>query len=241
VSVPQRLDVDTVVRRAAVVLAGVAFAGSWLHVVEFAAAKGQPWVLAAVIATMPEVSVAVCILVLRSGPALARKLWAALVLVTSAGFTVRANLGVVVPSDWTAVMVAVWPAWAAIGAAGLVEGPRHRPTAKPAARTATEPATPPATPTARPAKPAATRPATEPATTGPVAAVEDVRALPVAEQVAWFRRELPAHGARTAAQWAAITGLPQRTVERRLAAAREPVEQGPVGVANAPLAAGGAL
>src|ERR687885_32853 len=93
-----RLDVHAVVRRAAVGLAAVAFAGSYLHVPTFAAAKGQHLVLALVIAAMPEVSVAGCTRCLRSGCTLWQGVWAGVVLASSVAFTVRANLGVTIPS-----------------------------------------------------------------------------------------------------------------------------------------------
>lgn len=199
-----RLDVDAVVRRAAVGLAAVAFAGSYLHVATFAAAKGQHLVLALVIAAMPEVSVAVCILRLRSGCTLWQGVWAGVVLASSVAFTVRANLGVTIPSDPAAIMVAVWPAWAAIGAAGLVEMRRH----EPAAPVATRPATAPA----KPATPAASADseldATFPAGRGREA-----------EQVAWFRTALQSFPSRTDKRWADLTGLSERTVQRRIDAA----------------------
>jgi hypothetical protein len=214
-----RLDVDAVVRRAAVGLAAVAFAGSYLHVATFAAAKGQHLVLALVIAAMPEVSVAVCILRLRSGCTLWQGVWAGVVLASSVAFTVRANLGVTIPSDPAAIMVAVWPAWAAIGAAGLVEMRRH----EPAAPVATRPATAPA----KPATPAATSPATAPAKPATPAASADSEldaTFPAgrgreAEQVAWFRTALQSFPSRTDKRWADLTGLSERTVQRRIDAA----------------------
>src|SRR5919199_309025 len=207
-----RLDVDAVVRRAAVGLAAVAFAGSYLHVATFAAAKGQHLVLALVIAAMPEVSVAVCILRLRSGCTLWQGVWAGVVLASSVAFTVRANLGVTIPSDPAAIMVAVWPAWAAIGAAGLVEMRRHEPAPPLAPPPPTAPPAPPPPAPAKPATPAASADseldATFPAGRGREA-----------EQVAWFRTALQSFPSRTDKRWADLTGLSERTVQRRIDAA----------------------
>src|ERR687885_342132 len=137
-----RLDVDAVVRRAAVGLAAVAFAGSYLHVATFAAAKGQHLVLALVIAAMPEVSVAVCILRPRPGRTLRQRAWA-----------------------------------------GALLAPR------------------------------AASPASELDAPFPVGRGGE------AEQVAWFRPALQSFPSRTDKRWADLTGLSERTVQRRIDAA----------------------
>lgn len=117
---------------AAVALAVVAFAGSFDHVRTVVAAHGQPGWLSWVIAAMPEVSVALSVLKVRrsrsTGEATA---WAWVVGGSAAAFTVAANLATAEPSPWGYV-VAAWPAWASISAAGLIElrgpvGPVERP------------------------------------------------------------------------------------------------------------------
>ena len=56
---------------------------------------------------------------------------------------------------------------------------------------------------------------------GPVAVMAgEVADMTVTDQVAWFARQLPRHPGRTAAEWSRETGLAQRTVERRISAAR---------------------
>lgn len=64
---------------------------------------------------------------------------------------------------------------------------------------------------------------------GPVAVLAgEVADMSVADQVAWFARQLPRHPGRTVAEWTRATGLAQRTVERRIAAARRLDDPGEV-------------
>ncbi len=103
---------------AAVLLAAVAFAGSFVHVQRTVADHGQPGWLSWAIAAMPELSVLLAVLrVRRDG---ARQAWPWIVGGTAAGFTLSANLAQAEPTIWGWV-VAGWPAWAALGAAALVE------------------------------------------------------------------------------------------------------------------------
>lgn len=69
-------------------------------------------------------------------------------------------------------------------------------------------------------------PPQETAVAGPVAvASAPVADMTLADQVAWFARHLPRHPRRTVPEWMAETGLAKRTVERRIAAAREVMAQ----------------
>lgn len=102
----------------AVLLTGVAFAGSFVHVQRTVEGHGQAGWLSWAIAAMPELSVLLAVLrVRRDG---ARQVWPWIVGGTAATFTLSANLAQAEPSVWGWV-VAGWPAWAALGAAALVE------------------------------------------------------------------------------------------------------------------------
>ena len=118
---------------AAVALAVVAFAGSFTHVQEVVSGHGQTGWLSWAIAAMPEVSVLLAVLKVRrartSGEATG---WAWITGVTAAGFTVSANLATAEHSGWGYV-AAAWPAWASIGAAGLIEMGGGRPEPAPTA------------------------------------------------------------------------------------------------------------
>jgi hypothetical protein len=139
---------------AAVGLAGVAFAGSFTHTHKTVTELGQSGWVAVATALMPEVSVALSVLRIRRGGLPAQVRWAWLVLVTSAAFTLWANLMQAAPGVG-GLIVGGWPAWAAIGAAGFIEMGKPAPApAKPAARpvkvTATKPAPASAPPAAAP-------------------------------------------------------------------------------------------
>lgn len=102
----------------AVLLTGVAFAGSFVHVQRTVEGHGQAGWLSWAIAAMPELSVLLAVLrVRRDG---ARQTWPWIVGGTAAAFTLSANLAQAEASVWGWV-VAGWPAWAALGAAALVE------------------------------------------------------------------------------------------------------------------------
>lgn len=106
---------------AAVVLAAVAFAGSFSHVRSVVAENGQDGWLSWAIAAMPEVSVLLSILKVRRARTTGEPTtWAWIVGGSAAAFTVAANLATATPTLWGYV-VAVWPAWASIGAAGMLE------------------------------------------------------------------------------------------------------------------------
>jgi len=114
---------------AAVALAAVAFAGSFDHVQATVNAHGQRGWLSYAIASMPEVSVALAVLKVRRARGTGEATgWAWLVGVSAAAFTVSANLATAEHSAWGYV-VAAWPAWASIGAFGLIEvgGPAQEP------------------------------------------------------------------------------------------------------------------
>lgn len=103
---------------AAVVLAVVAFAGSFTHVRETVEQHGQAGWLSFAIAAMPELSVLLAVVKVRRDGV--RQPWAWIVGGTAAAFTVAANLAQAEPSVW-GLVVAGWPAWAALSAAGLIE------------------------------------------------------------------------------------------------------------------------
>jgi hypothetical protein len=105
---------------AAGALAAVAFAGSFEHTRSTIVEHGQTGWIATATALMPEASVLLGVLRIRRGGRPAQVRWAWLVLVASAAFTIAANLAQAEPSLWGYV-VAGWPAWAAIGAAGFIE------------------------------------------------------------------------------------------------------------------------
>lgn len=105
---------------AAVGLACVAFAGSFDHTLATVQDHGQAGWVAVATALMPEVSVALSVLRIRKGGRRAQVQWAWLVLVSSALFTVWANLEQAQPTVG-GMIVGGWPAWAAIGAAGFIE------------------------------------------------------------------------------------------------------------------------
>lgn len=105
---------------AAVFLAAVAFAGSFDHTLATVQDHGQGGWVAVATALMPEVSVALSVLRIRKGGRPAQVRWAWLVLVSSAAFTLWANLEQAQPSVG-GLVVGGWPAWAAIGAAGFIE------------------------------------------------------------------------------------------------------------------------
>ena len=104
----------------AVGLTVVAFAGSYTHVQEVVDAHGQHGWISWAIASMPEVSVLLSVLKVRrsrnTGEAVA---WAWLVGVTSAAFSLSANLATAEHS-WWGWIVAGWPAVASVGAAGMI-------------------------------------------------------------------------------------------------------------------------
>jgi hypothetical protein len=104
----------------AAALAAVAFAGSFEHTRATVIEHGQTGWIATATALMPEASVLLGVLRIRRGGRPAQVRWAWLVLVASAAFTIAANLAQAEPSLWGYV-VAGWPAWAAIGAAGFIE------------------------------------------------------------------------------------------------------------------------
>lgn len=117
---------------AAVFLAAVAFAGSFDHTLATVRDHGQGGWVAVATALMPEASVALSVLRIRKGGRPAQLAWAGLVLVSSAVFTLWANLEQAQPTVG-GLIVGGWPAWAAIGAAGFIEmsGPaRERPAVK---------------------------------------------------------------------------------------------------------------
>jgi hypothetical protein len=148
--------------RGALTLAGVAFIASLSHVTEYVGDHRQGSVMAIVTALIPEIAVVLCILRLRRGAVGFQRAWTVLVLATQVAFTVRGNLGDLMALSWDDELVAVWPSWAAVGAAGLIElgafaapkadQPRARPRAA-AASPAGTPASsvPGAVPAARPA------------------------------------------------------------------------------------------
>lgn len=132
---------------AAVFLAAVAFAGSFDHTLATVRDHGQDGWVAVATALMPEVSVALSVLRIRKGGRTAQLRWAWLVLVSSALFTLWANLEQAQPTVG-GLIVGGWPAWAAIGAAGFIEmsgapkavtRPVKRPSAQPVAQEAPEP------------------------------------------------------------------------------------------------------
>jgi hypothetical protein len=105
---------------AAVALAVVAFAGSFTHVRSVVDANGQHGWLAWAIASMPEVSVLLAVLKIRRGRSTGEATtWAWVVGVSAAGFTLSANLATAQHSAWGYV-AAAWPAWASVGATGLI-------------------------------------------------------------------------------------------------------------------------
>lgn len=116
---------------AAVLLAVTAFAGSFDHVRTVVADHGQTGWLSWAIAAMPEVSVMLAVLKVRRARSTGEPVaWAWVVGGSAAAFTLAANIATAEPSPW-GVVVAAWPAWASISAAGLLEvrpaGDRTRP------------------------------------------------------------------------------------------------------------------
>jgi hypothetical protein len=106
---------------AALLLAVVAFLGSFSHVQEVVNAHGQHGWISFAIACMPEVSVVLFVLKVRRARRTGEAtVWAWIVGTSAAAFTVSANLATAEHSAWGYV-VAAWPAWASIGAAGLIE------------------------------------------------------------------------------------------------------------------------
>lgn len=106
---------------AAVLLACVAFAGSFDHVRSVVDSHGQTGWLAWAIAAMPEVSVALAVMKVRRARTTGEATgWAWLVGTSAAAFTVSANLATAQANPWGYV-AAAWPAWASIGAFGLIE------------------------------------------------------------------------------------------------------------------------
>ncbi|WP_158220331.1 DUF2637 domain-containing protein [Kineosporia sp. A_224] len=106
---------------AAVILAVVAFVGSFDHVRTVVATHGQPGWLAWAIALMPEVSVTLAVLKIRRAKRTGEPTaWAWVVGGSAAVFTLAANLATAEATTWGYV-VAAWPAWASISAAGLIE------------------------------------------------------------------------------------------------------------------------
>lgn len=101
----------------AVLLAAVAFAGSFTHVQATVAEHGQEGWLSWAIALMPEVMVWLAVLRIRVAH---RDPWSWVTLVSAGGFTVAANLAQAEPSAW-GWLVAGWPAWAAISSAGMLK------------------------------------------------------------------------------------------------------------------------
>jgi hypothetical protein len=131
----------------AVLLAGVAFAGSFSHVQEQVASHGQVGWLSYAIASMPEISVVLAVLRIRRALASGqRDLWAWIVGGTAAGFTLAANLAVSEHTVW-GWLAGGWPAWTAIGAAFLIKmapGQAVKPQVRaPMSAKAKPPATPP--------------------------------------------------------------------------------------------------
>jgi hypothetical protein len=107
-----------VLRVGGLLLTVVSFAGSYTHCVDFVASNGQTGPLAYVIAAMPEVSVFLCVLAALNG----RRGPAVVVVGGSAfAFTMVANGSTASPGVW-GMVVALWPAWSAIGALWLSEG-----------------------------------------------------------------------------------------------------------------------
>ena len=143
----------------AVLLAGVAVAGSFSHVQEQVASHGQTGWLSYAIASMPEISVVLAVLRIRRSLANGKRdLWAWIVGASAAGFTLAANLAVSEHSAWGWV-AGGWPAWTAIGAAFLIKmAPDATGQAKP------KPASKPAVT----AKPKPVEPVTEPDTSAVV-------------------------------------------------------------------------
>ncbi len=169
-----------------VLLTIVSFAGSYTHCVQMVRTHGQPGAMAFVIATMPEVSVFLCGLAALGGR---RGVAVYVVGGSSFAFTIIAN-GTTAGPGPLGMVVALWPAWSAIGALWLTGG-----------HTTTPPSTTPAT-TATTNAPAATvAPALTPA-------VPDVRQQagapdhhaprrePAGSAAAHDLRELTAHTAQ---------------------------------------------
>jgi len=108
--------------RGALGLAGVAFVASLSHVIEYVGDHRQGVPMATTTALISEIAVSLCILRLRRGARGLQRAWTILVLVTQIVFMLRGNLGdLVALGVWDDRLVAAWPTWGAIGAAGLIE------------------------------------------------------------------------------------------------------------------------
>lgn len=104
----------------AVALTVTAFAGSFTHVQHVVSTHGQHGWISYAIAAMPEVSVLLAVLKVRRARGTGEAVgWAWLVGVTSAVFTLSANLATAQHDVWGWV-VAGWPAIASVGAAGMI-------------------------------------------------------------------------------------------------------------------------
>lgn len=227
-------DLNDLLTRATLGLSACATVTSLPHTFTYCAERGQlAGPLALLTAALPEVSVSLSVLRLRTDAGRLSKAWAALYLVTSVAFTVRANLGdVVTLGGWDRALVAVWPVWATIGAAGLLDTGR----AVLPAETSAE-ALPDAEPAGTPAEPQTTAetPAEDSADDAPPDIPRQRRQAPARtpaggppgtsreERAAWLRAEMPAHPDRSAEEWAEILGCSPRTYWRVIEHMREHV------------------
>lgn len=206
---------------ASLVLVALAFAGSYAHVVDAVRAAGQEGWFVYAIAAMAEITVALGMRRMATGQANALT-W--VTLVSSGAFTLAGNLASLYPHALPSVVVAVWPAYAAVLALALANV-RHGPVAKPVASVAkpvAAPAKPVAKKVAAPAKPVAITVASP-----PPAAPEPEVAKPLATDpvVAWLREHWPTATGQLpgelAEQCAEATGVAARTVRRRAGQLRE--------------------
>jgi len=102
-----------------VVLAAVAFAGSFTHVEATVAQHGQTGWIAWAIAAMPELMVLLCVASVRVGRA---SPWTWVMGASAVAFTLGANLAQAQASPW-GLINAGFPAWAALCSVTLLHGP----------------------------------------------------------------------------------------------------------------------
>lgn len=231
-------DVNALLARATLYLSGGAMLASLPHSFAYCSRSGsQAWPLSLMTAVLPEVSVTLSTMRLRSGGDVRSRAWAALFLASCVAFTVRANLGDLVDlGGWDRALVAIWPVWSAIGAAGLVEMRRRAPEPTEAPPAASGPAgapPPPAPPSGAPL------PRVEPTPRGEAPPVVEQpppgegaggRAAAKAAQLAILRAEAHLYPERTPEEWAAQLGCSERTYFRRLEDLRDERERQGVSV-----------
>ena len=201
----------------ALVLAFVAFAGSFAHVRATVDQHGQHGWISWAIASMPEVMVVLAILKVRRRRG---DVWAWLVGGSAAGFTLAANLAQAEMSPW-GLLVAGWPAWAAVGAAGMIEMARPDPARVTRPGRATGQGQGRVKPQVSPPIPGPVTPPVEPARLHSVTSAPDPGGDPIVAQVEWVREQRAAGVRRADVIRAGVTrwGVSESTMIRRWEAA----------------------